>query len=396
MRKLKIAQIAPYYYPSIGGVQGVVKYLAEELTERGHSVDVITAYRDHKERPKLNVHKTEVVNGVNIFRYKSILNIGHMSLMPGLINHLIKHKYDVLHYHNYRHPLCDISAFIGNYKNSVNILHGHGPFFEKGEISGIKHFVYDFYDKISKRTTLRWSDKIISLNSFEYDNFQRLINNKKKFIVIPNAAEKQSFIKTDPTNFIQKYDLENKKIILCLGIINESKRQDLLIEVLAQVVREVPDAFLILVGPDGGYLSKVKEKAAKLDIENHYKAIGAIFGKEKHQAYDASKIFCLTSDKDAYPLVIAEAMAHYLPIVATDARGPKDMIHHGIDGYLLKKRDVNGIANAIIRLLKDENLRHEMGTNARMNAEKNHNAVQVVDQLVDIYYDVLNKKKLIK
>lgn len=393
MRKLKIAQIVPYYYPSIGGVQGVAKYLAEELVNRGHSVDVITAYRDHKGRPKLDVPKFEVVNGVNVYRYKSIFNIGHMSLMPGLVLHLIKHKYDVLHYHNYRHSLCDISAFIGKLKNSVNILHGHGPFFEKGEISRSKHFLYNLYDTFSKFTTLKWTDKIISLNSFEYDKFLRLTGKGEKIIIIPNAAERESFLKTDPTSFIEKYNLQNKKIILCLGIINESKRQDLLIEVLSLVVREIPDAFLLLVGPDGGYLSKVKENAAKFNVENHYKAIGALFRNEKHQSYDASKIFCLTSDKDAYPLVIAEAMAHNLPVVATDARGPKDMVHNGIDGYLLKKRDVEGIANALIKLLTDELIRSTFAANARSNAEKNHNAVSVVEKLVNIYYRLIKDKK---
>jgi glycosyltransferase involved in cell wall biosynthesis len=245
----------------------------------------------------------------------------------------------------------------------------------------------------AKLTVLNWTDSIITLNNYEKNRFLGLGIAGKKIITIPNAAEKQSFIKTDPTAFIKKYNLENKLVILCLGIINESKRQDLLIEALALVVREVPDAFLLLVGPDGGYLSKVKENAAKLNVENHYKAIGSLFGNEKHQSYDASKIFCLTSDKDAYPLVIAEAMAHSLPIVATDARGPKDMIHQGVDGYLLKKGDKDGIANAIISLLKDEHTRSELAFNARITAETNHNASSVVDKLLDLYYETMVQKE---
>jgi glycosyltransferase involved in cell wall biosynthesis len=315
-----------------------------------------------------------------------------MSLMPGLVTHLIKHKYDVLHYHNYRHPLCDISAFIGKFNKSANILHGHGPFFEKGEISRGKHFVYNLYDRIAKKTILKWSDKIIALNEFEYDNFKKIINNEDRLTIIPNAAERESFNKTDPTTFINNYKLQNKKIILCLGIINAAKRQDLLVEALPVIIKEIPDAFLVLVGPDGGYLQKVKDAAARLNAEKYYKFIGPLMGDDKHKVYDAACIFALPSDKDAYPLVIAEAMAHYLPVVATDARGPKVMIHDGIDGYLLKKRDVKGIALAIIKLLKDENLRIKMGNNARINAERNHSAVRVVDDLLDIYYNILKIK----
>ena len=72
MKKLKIAQVTPYYHPSIGGVATQAKYIAEELSNRGHHVDVITAYKDHASRPKLQVPRKEIVNGVNVFRYNSL------------------------------------------------------------------------------------------------------------------------------------------------------------------------------------------------------------------------------------------------------------------------------------------------------------------------------------
>jgi glycosyltransferase involved in cell wall biosynthesis len=392
--KLNIAQITPYYYPSIGGVSAVAQYISEELVNRGHKVDAITAFKDHKGRPPLNVPFNEVINGVNVFRYRSILNISHMSVMPGLITHLIKHKYDVLHYHSYRHPLCDISASFGKIKKCVNVLHGHGPFFERGEIGKLKHLIYDIYDKVAQKTTLKWTDSIITLNKFEYSNFKDIFSDDDKLVIIPNAAESNSFIQTDPSDFIKKYNLIGKKIILCLGILNESKRQDLLIEALPKIVKEVPEAFLILVGPDGNLLEKIKATAKSYDVERYYKFIGPLMGAEKHMAFDSASIFALVSDKDAYPLVIAEAMAHHLPVIATDARGPKDMIHNGIDGLIVKKRNVSEISSAIIKLLKNDTLRKEMSLNARLNAEKNHSQTGVVDQLEKIYYDLLNKKSL--
>lgn len=390
--QLKIAQIAPYYYPSIGGVSSVTQYIAEELVRRGHKVDAITAYKDHRGRPPLNVPFNEMVNGVNVFRYNSILNISHMSVMPGLFPHFIKNKYDVVHYHSYRHPLCDISATFGKINSSVNVLHGHGPFFEKGEIGKAKEIVYRSYDFIAKKLTLKWSDKIIALNKFEQENFNRLISDKNKVTILANAADNESFLKTDPSKFVLKYNLEGKKIILCLGILNESKRQDLLIEALPKIVNEVPDAYLLLVGPDGSLLQKVKETANRLNMNDYYKFLGPLMGIDKHNAYDSASIFALSSDKDAYPLVIAEAMAHNLPVVATDSRGPKDMVHNCIDGFVLKKGDVNGIADSIIKLLKNENLRIEMEKKARMNAEKNHSAKGVVDQLEKMYYEILTQK----
>jgi len=394
-KKLKVAQITPFYYPSIGGVQGVVKYISDELVKRHHSVDVITAYRDHDSRPPLSVPKFEVLNGVNIFRYKSILNIGHMSVMPSLVKHLIKNKYDVLHYHVHRHPHCSITSFFGKINSSVNILHGHGPFFERGEIPKLKHWLYDTYDKIASKTTLVWTDKIIAFNKFEINNYIRLTNEPNKVCLILNAANTESFQKYDISEFSEKYGLYGKKLFVCVGILNEAKRQDLLIEALPLIIKEIPDAFLLLVGPDGGYLKRIKSTAQKLNVEKFYKYLGSVSDEEKNQAFEAALVFTLVSDKDAYPLAIAEAMAHHTPVIATDARGPVSMVHDGIDGLLVKKGDVNGIASAIIKLLKDNNLRKKMSTNARNNAEKNYRATGIVDQLEEIYYDILYKKKKI-
>ena len=391
-KKLKIAQLTPYYYPSIGGVQGVVKYISEELVKRNHSVDVITAYRDHDGRPSFNAPKFEILNNVNIFRYKSIFNIGHMSFMPGLVTHLIKSKYDVLHYHVHRHPHCNIAAFFGKINQSANILHGHGPFFDKGEISKFKHLLYDTYDKIASRTTLAWTDKLLASNEHEKRNYLRLTHNQEKVTVLLNAASSESFESVNANTFLEKYNLKNKKIILCVGILNESKRQDLLIKALPQIIAEVPDAFLLLIGPNGGYLEKVRSAALSLNMDGYYNYLGPVSDEEKTQAFCAAKIFTLVSDKDHYPLVIAEAMAHSLPIVATDARGPSAMIHDGEDGFILKKRDVSGIANALIKLLKEDDLRKQMSVNARINAEKHHGVSGIVNQLEDIYYHILNKK----
>jgi len=388
-KRLKIAQVTPYYYPSIGGVAGVAKYISEELANRGHYVDVITAHRDHKERPKLKAPKFEIINNVNVYRYKSILNIGHMSYMPGLITHFLKNKYDVIHYHSYRHPLCDVSAFFGKVRNSVNILHSHGPFFEKGEIPKFKHFLYDMYDQYARYTTLKWSDRIIAFNKYEIDNYIRLIHDDRKIELIFNAANPESFIKYDPEPFLKKYNLNGKKLILCVGILNASKRQDLLIEALPFIIKEVPDAYLLLIGPDGGLLETINKKAKELNVESYFKYLGPVSDEEKNQAFSAALLFTLASDKDAYPLVIAEAMAHYLPVVATDARGPKDMIHDGVDGFVVPKRNITAIAEAIVRLLSDENLRTQMGKNARLNAEKNHSAIGVVDKLESIYSALL-------
>lgn len=390
--KLRIAQVTPYYYPSVGGVTGVCQYLSEELVKLGHSVDVITARRDHKGRPKLTAPKYEIINGVNVFRYHSIINLGHMSFFPALITHLAKNKYDVIHYHSYRHPLCDISAFIGKIKSTATVLHGHGPFFEGNEISKHKQLIYSIYDKFASYTLFKLTDKTIALNSYEKQRYMQIGVKPERIIVIPNAASSECFLDVNKDEFINKYNLAGKKVLLFMGILNGFKRPDLLIEALPLVIKEYDDVHLLLAGPDGGMLDIVKNRAKELSVEKYYTWLGPLYGLQKQMAFTSSDIFVLPSDWDAYPLVLMEAMAHGLPCVTTDCRGPIDIVEDGKTGFVVKKRDVEQIASSIIKLLKNDELYKNFSENAKNTAEKKYKAESIAKEIENIYYQILNNK----
>lgn len=383
--KLKIAQITPYYYPSIGGVQGVVQYLSEELVDMGHSVDVLTPNRDHKGRPKMDRPLRENFNGVNIYRFRSLLNLGHMSITPGLYYHLLKNKYDVLHYHNYRHPHCEVASSIGRRKGSVTVLHGHGPFFEPGEINSMKEKIYGIYDKAALKTVFKNSDVIIALNNYEAGRYRKIGVPESKIKVIPNAAERDSFTSVSSIEFLSKYNLAGKNIILFVGILNSFKRPDLLIEALPGIIKDVPDAHLVMVGPDGGELKKVIDTAVKLGVEKHYSWIGPLYGMEKQRAYNAAKVFVLPSDWDAYPLVLLEALARKLPIVTTDTRGPKDIVDNNVNGFIINKGDVNALAEKIIALLTNDTLYQQFSINAYQKGVSVYSASAITKKISSLY-----------
>jgi glycosyltransferase involved in cell wall biosynthesis len=393
LRKLKIAQVTPYYFPSVGGVSTQAKYIADELSNRGHDVDVITAYKDHASRPKLQVPKKEDVNGVHVYRYISILNIGHMSIMPGLVTHFIKHRYDVIHYHSYRHPLCDISAFFGRLKSSVNVMQGQGPFFEPGEISGLKKMLYESYDIFAKHTMLRFSDLIFALNEYEKERYYRILKDDKKLKIIPSAAEGKSYIKNDPSSIITKYGLENKKVILFVGNLDDNKRPDLLVKALPGIKKSFPEILLLFAGRDEGMQAICKNLAKELNVSENIKFLGFISDEDKHLLYDATDVFALVSDKESFGTVLVEAMAHQLPVVVTDARGPKSVVKNGVNGLVINRDDSKALTEAIINILSDEALKKSLAQNARKSAEDNFRIESIVDKIESYYFDIINMRQ---
>jgi len=392
LKKLKIAQVTPYYYPSIGGVATQAKYIAEELFIRGHEVDVITAYKDHASRPKLQVPRIENVNGVTVYRYNSILNIGHMSIMPGLFPHFIKNKYDVIHYHSYRHPLCDISAFLGTLMSSVKVLQGQGPFFEPGEVNILKALLYASYDLYAKFTVLKLSDIILALNDYEKERFVKIIKDETKIKIIPSAAEGKSYIKNDPSPVIAKYNLQNKKVILFVGNIDDNKRPDLLVRALPDIKNKFPEIFLVFAGRDEGMIEECNNIARELNVIENIKFLGFISDEDKHLLYDAASVFCLVSDKESFGTVLVEAMAHQLPVVVTDARGPKSVVKNGVNGIVINRGDSKALSDCIIKILSNEHFKNSISENARKSADENFRIESIVNKLESYYYDILKKR----
>ena len=125
---LKVAQLVPYYAPVIGGVEVVCQYISEELVARGHEVHVFTANRSHKGSPRREMPVLEMINGVNVHRFRSYVNVGHYGLFPGFIPALKSGGFDIIHTHGYRQPQSEIGSRMGAKMNVPTIMHAHGGF----------------------------------------------------------------------------------------------------------------------------------------------------------------------------------------------------------------------------------------------------------------------------
>lgn len=379
---LRIAHLTPYYWPHIGGVESVVQDLSEGFTRRGHEVHVITANRDQKGRFDAQCPHEEQINGVNVHRFRAYVKLGHYSLCPGIASFLMHHRFDILHSHCYRQPQGEIAALVGRHRNIPTILHGHG-FFPSGPV---KRILYGLYDQFAKRELLNQFDHFIVLTDSEKERFVALGVDPRKISVIPNGVDDECFQKIDPTAFRKKFGLTGKKVILFMGILKRIKRCDLLIRALPEIARRVPDVLVLLVGPDAGEYAKVKDIAEHLKVSNHFKWIGPLYGKEKHQAYSAADFLILPSDEEGFPRVLLEAMAHAKAVIGTDTVGSSAIILDQVTGFVTTRGSVEDIVTAALRLLTNPMLCEKMGRKARDVAIAKYQISQVVERLEALYY----------
>ena len=212
------------------------------------------------------------------------------------------------------------------------------------------------------RWRTRQDEKIVS----RFDKFIVLTHedrgywgNLPNIEVIPNAALPMG----------NRHSDVSCKRVIAIGRLDYQKGFDRLIQAweIVQQTNKYSDWHLDIFG-QGEWQEMLQRmiEEKKLGDTAHLNKPTAQIGKE----YVRSAMLVMSSHYEGFPMVMIEAMACGLPVVSFDYKcGPKDIIDYGINGLLVKDGNIEGLANAMIRLMDDESYRKQLSANARKVTE---------------------------
>ena len=168
---------------------------------------------------------------------------------------------------------------------------------------------------------------------------------------------------------------------MCVGELLPNKNQKMAIRMMQQVVKQFPDAQLLLAG-NGPEKENLENLIAELGLEQNIKMLGYCTYLEKYQRITGVLVAC--SKREGLPLNLVEAMLTGNPVVASINRGHRELIHDGENGYLVNS--VEQMAERVIGLLADTQLKGRIGSAARDYA-RDYGFVHVERELEDVYFD---------
>lgn len=180
--------------------------------------------------------------------------------------------------------------------------------------------------------------------------------------------------------------LREKYALLFLGRLNVEKGFFDLLEA-AVVARQKFPEFMLRCGGEGD-MNSVTSAIKELGIESNVTLLGWVEEEDRLKLFDSATIFVLPSYIEGVPMGILEAMAAGVPCIATTVGGIPDVIEPNVDGILVAPGDVHALANAIVLLLGDENMRTTMGAAAKKKISERFSAEAVVPQLEAIYREL--------
>ncbi len=172
--------------------------------------------------------------------------------------------------------------------------------------------------------------------------------------------------------------------ILSVGQLVPIKAHRLLLAAIRRVVEEEPRLLLRLAG-DGPERRSLEKLAAAYGLKAHVVFEGMLSYDQVRELYRRADVFVLPSFEEGLPVVLMEAMSMQVACVATHVAGIPELIRHGLDGLLVAPSDTDGLAGAILRLMRDPELRRRLGASARRRVLESYNLDRNVNALAEIF-----------
>ncbi len=172
--------------------------------------------------------------------------------------------------------------------------------------------------------------------------------------------------------------------LITVGRLVRQKRLDRFLRLMAQLKRRANVAFEGVIVGEGPERQSLKEQAAELGLLPQVIEFRDSTA-DMTTAYQEADIFVLTSDWEGTPNVVLEAMASGLPVVATRVGGVPEVIEHAVTGFIVDPTDEDSMVDSLLTLMRDSNLRLQVGRRAREYVVTNHSPRSLPTILAGIY-----------
>lgn len=377
--------------PDIGGQCVYIRELAKHLSLKGVSVKVFTRDRgEGKPRTELFAETASVIRipcGPNKFVPKEEI-LPLLSEFADRVSDQICGD-EILHSHYWD----------GGY--AASLLHDRQPWFHSTHSLGkVKQMSlpdcsrYQYEDRIRiEQSVYRGCDQVFALTDIEKEQITTLYNVASERIrVIPPGVDVSVFRPhANPSLCRSKLGLPDRTTVLALGRLDERKGFDLYIRAVREVanVEDMSAVSFILSAGDG---SAQEEERRKLDHLIEELSIGKeliwlpVLSEEIIPTYyGAADVFVLPSRYEPFGIVMLEAMACQVPVVATTNGGPAKVINHGNDGLLGNPEQPQQFAELIASLILEPEKRRSFGRRARRKVEREYSWETIADRFCDAY-----------
>jgi glycosyltransferase involved in cell wall biosynthesis len=361
---VKIVQISPFFLPRerlegedkkkfefFGGAETLVYNFSKSLIKKGHEVIIYTINYEENKFDKANFEGIEV-------RYFPKIKLWKAALSLQLLSNIIRDRKSVFHGVHVGHPLTLFSALICR-------LFGK-PFYCT-HVGTRKFFPFAIL-------TSKISSKIIIPTPFS-DEFFKSFGSGGNTLVIPHGIDLERYNPSQGDKVLRgNLTREEDFIILFVGRLRWHKGIDYLIRSF-NILKEFQDNVHLCIVGDGEERERLEDLVEKRGFNDYIHFLGYVPSSSLPSIYAESDLFILPSitsddrghsypETEAFGIVLLEAMASGVPVIASEVGGVPYVVDDGITGYLVEEKDYVDLARRILFLIRNTEVKEHMSRNA--------------------------------
>lgn len=364
---MKILQVSPFDFDVRGGVNEHVIQLDYQFREMGHETRILApASATLGEGDDGHIYR--LGKALPIPSNGSTARIGLSPFVVAKVREFLeREKFDIVHCHEPLAPMLPLASLL--YSRSLNV----GTFHAARRFNFWYHYTKAFLDFFIERLDVRVA---VSPSAREFAD----MHFPGDYRIVPNGINLDRFnTKVEP---IAEY-MDGRKNILFVGRYDESRKGFIyLLRALPLIRRQFPKARLIVVG-DGNAERQLRilEEQGMRDVL----FVGVVRERDLPRYYVTGDVFVAPSTgRESFGIILLEALASGIPVVASDIPGYAGVIKHGETGMLATPRDPYDLAMAIVRVLADSELRQSLISTGNEHV-KQFSWPNVARQLLGIY-----------
>ena len=360
-KPLRVAMFTNNYLPFIGGVPISIERLRRGLESLKDSVLIVAPrYRDQPQ------------NEDNVLRVPSLLAMGEKRefrlaniFLKRIRTRLKVFQPDVIHLH---HPfwLGSLGLFIGRWLRVPVIYTYHT------RLEHYAHFVplpgNLFRNLISHALIKRFANKcdavIVPTDSTE--EYLRMIGVKSPTFVQPTGIEYQRFqdVSDDDVNRLREsLKIQDETVFISVSRLSNEKNIDFMIDAIDALRQRTDRPFRFLMIGKGHQHDRLQQRIDELDLGQHFTLVGSVPPEDMATWYHLGDVFLFASKSETQGMVILEAMAAGLPVVAVRSSGIDDVVRQDHNGFKTPEKQ-DQWCDRVQQLLEDDRLRQTLSENA--------------------------------
>ena len=416
---MRIAIATAVYYPMINGVAVFSHNLAVGLAKRGHEVLVVCPSQTGK-------NYTRTIDGVKTIYLKSV----QAKVYPDQIHPVPKKKkvfgVEVPHFwykHSFRvsvFPSAEIKKAFDEFQPEVVHVQVSDPiglsvasYARKNHIPVVttEHNQPEVLTDPLKVPRLIKKPVNVLLSSYFRNRqaksdfvtmptmqaIENLILSSNKYFTVPVAAVSNGVDLSDfkpgkaSSEIYKKYKiLKDKKIVLYVGRVDPEKKVGLVIEAFNKACAKVHNIQMVIVG-DGVDKLRLEKMVFGMGLNDRIQFLGRVLPPDLHELYRVGDVFATASEIETQGIVLIEAAASGLPLIAVNAGAVSEVCINNKNGFLCQPGDVYGISEAMIKILGNDAMRKKFGEESVKIATE-HDFEKTLDKFINIYKKVITMK----